>query len=109
MDLKDVISELHEVTDWFYLGMCLGIPTSVLQSIKQDYRDTDGRKREVFLRWMKLEEPKWSKIVRALREMGKKALANQIAQKHGKVSSIDTCSHSVWGVNLYYITVQDIG
>ena len=101
MDLKDVISELHEVTDWFYLGMCLGIPTSVLQSIKQDYRDTDGRKREVFLSWMNLEEPTWSKIVRALREMGKKALANQIAQKHGKVSSIDTCSHSVWGVNLY--------
>lgn len=89
MDLKDVLGELREVTDWFYLGMCLGIPIAKLQAIKQDYKHTDERKREVFLKWMEMEEPTWSKIVRVLREMGKKALANQIAQNHGKIFSMD--------------------
>ena len=89
MDLKDVLSELHEVTDWFYLGMCLGIPIATLQAVKKDYKHTDVRKREVFLKWMEIEEPTWSKIVRVLREMGKRALANRIAQNHGNIFSMD--------------------
>ena len=81
--LKDVVSELQEVTDWYYLGLCLGVPFTELQSIKQDYWHIEERKREVLLAWSDKEKPTWLKVVNVLVEMRKMPLAQQIAQKYG--------------------------
>ena len=81
--LKDLVSELQEVTDWYYLGLCLGVPFTELQSLKQDYRHIEERKREVFLAWSDKEKPTWVKVVNVLVEMRKISLAQQIAQKYG--------------------------
>ena len=81
--LKDLVSELQDVIDWYYLGMCLGIPLAKLQSIKQDYRHIEERKREVLLAWSDKEKPTWVKVVNALVDMRKMSLAQQIAQKYG--------------------------
>ena len=81
--LKDLVSELQEVTDWYYLGLCLGVPFTELQSIKQDYWHIEERKREVLLAWSEQETPTWVKVVNVLVEMKKMPLAQQIAQKYG--------------------------
>ena len=81
--LKDLVSELQDVTDWYYLGLCLGISLLKLQSIKQDYRHIEERKREVLLAWSDKEKPTWVKVVNALMDMRKMSLAQQIAQKYG--------------------------
>ena len=82
--LKDLVGELQDVTDWYYLGLCLGIPLAKLQSIKQDYRHIEERKREVLLAWSDKEKPTWVKVVNVLMDMRKMSLAQQIAQKYGK-------------------------
>ena len=82
--LKDLVSELQDVTDWYYLGLCLEIPLAKLQSIKQEYRHIEERKREVLLAWSDKEKPTWVKVVNVLMDMRKMSLAQQIAQKYGK-------------------------
>ena len=82
--LKDLVGELQDVTDWYYLGLCLGIPLAKLQSIKQDYRHIEERKREVLLAWSDKEKPTWVKVVNVLMDMRKMSLAQQLAQKYGK-------------------------
>ena len=82
-NLKDLVCELQEVTDWFHLGICLGILLAKLQSIKRDYRHIDERRREVLLAWRDNEKPTWSKLVGALVEMRNMSLAYQIAGKYG--------------------------
>ena len=82
-NLKDLVSELQEVTDWFHLGICLGILLAKLQSIKRDYRHIDERRREVLLAWRDNEKPTWPKLVSALVDMRNISLAYQIAGKYG--------------------------
>ena len=84
-----MVSELQEVTDWYYLGLCLGVPFTTLQSIKQDYRLIEERKREVLLAWSEQETPTWVKVVNVLVEMKKMPLAQQIAQKYGNCCCVD--------------------
>lgn len=72
------------MTDWYLLGLCLGLSESQLREIKQDHRMNDERRREVLATWERQEKPTWSKVVHALREMGKhQVLASQIAEIHG--------------------------
>jgi len=83
-ELKDLINELEEVTDWFLLGLCLGLFESQLEVIKQDHKTNDERRREVLATWARQEKPTWSKVVCALMEMGDhQVLASQIAEKYG--------------------------
>ena len=84
--LKDLINELQDVIDWFYLGMCLKVPIPTLLTIKQDLRNTDECRIKMLTAWMNQEEePAWSKIVAALHEMKKTALAEQISSKFGRL------------------------
>ena len=72
------------MTDWYLLGLCLGLSESQLQEIKQDCRMNDERRREVLATWERQEKPTWSKVVSALREMGDhQVLASYIAGKYG--------------------------
>lgn len=83
-ELKDLINELQEVTDWYLLGLCLGLSESRLQEIKQDHRTNDEWRREVLATWARQEKPTWSKVVSALMEMGgHQVLASQIAEIYG--------------------------
>ena len=83
-ELKDLINELEKVTDWFLLGLCLGLFESQLEVIKQDHKTNDERRQEVLATWARQEKPTWSKVVCALMEMGDhQVLASQIAEKYG--------------------------
>ena len=92
-ELKDLINELQEVTDWYLLGLCLGLTESRLREIEQDQRRNDERRREVLATWARQEKPTWSKVVHTLMEMGgHQVLASQIAEIYGNFLKYETCA-----------------
>ena len=77
------------MTDWFFLGLCLGLSESQLKVIKRDCRTNDERRREVLVTWARQEKPTWSKVIHALMEMGgHQVLASQIATIYGNFSTV---------------------
>ena len=78
------MNELKEVTDWFALGVYLGLDEFILKSVQEDCVRTDDCRREMLGKWMKEQEATWSKVVHALVEMKMYPLAVQIASKYSK-------------------------
>ena len=79
--------ELHEVSEWFSLGIHLDIPPAELDNIKYNItlRSPQEFRAEMFSVWMKkLPEPSWSRVVKALMKIGRESLAQKIALKYGK-------------------------
>ena len=83
--MKDLHSELQEVTDWFTLGVYLDVPTPLLVAIRNDYTDTDQCRVEMLIAWSKQEMPTWPRVVHALGEMGMTELAIALAEKYGRI------------------------
>ena len=87
--VKLLDQELQEVSDWFGLGLYLDIPPDELHTIKYEptLRRIQDFRTEMFSAWMKkLPEPSWSRVVKALMEIGREKLARKIALKYGKNS-----------------------
>ena len=82
--LKDLVNELQEVTDWFALGVYLGLEMSTLASVRTDCMGVDESRRSMLGIWMREQEATWSKVVHALVEMKMYHLAVQIASKYSK-------------------------
>ena len=93
--MKDLLSELQEVTDWFKFGVCVGVQEWNLEAIKQDYEDTKECRREMLIIWMKKEVVTWSKVVRALAEIGMHRRALEIASKYGMCHTHEVLFHSI--------------
>ena len=77
--------ELSTVTDWYKLGMKLGVPDHKLDEIQRNHPH-DGVSRwrdEVLSLWLRLTpNASWMNVIRALQRMGEKALAEKIRHKH---------------------------
>ena len=91
--MKDLLSELQEVTDWFNFGVCVGVHEHNLEAISHDYEDTEECKREMLIIWMKKEVATWSKVIRALAEIGMHRLALAIASKYGMCHTHEVLFH----------------
>lgn len=107
--MMDLIRELEEVTEWDYLGTCLGLPEPTLQTIRRDHRNTENRRREVLMVWAKIKVPTWRRVVRALLEMGMEVLAKRISEKYGKYSPQDFTDISLYAdvkASLLYIYIH---
>jgi len=78
--------ELHEVSEWFGLGLHLGVPVADLQAI--EYNPTlrsipQFRTEMLIARMRKLPELSWSHTVLALMAVGRESLAQKITLKYG--------------------------
>ena len=82
--LKDLVNELQEVTDWFALGVYLGLEMSTLESVRADSMGIDEGRRSMLGIWMREQEATWSKVVDALVQMKLYYIAVQIASKYSK-------------------------
>ena len=84
--MKNLSFELSTVSEWFQLGIKLGILPSHLRQIEQEVpADTFRRKIEVMDLWLKNDlGASWSHIVTALREMGDMTTAERIKLKYVK-------------------------
>ena len=83
--MEDLLGELQKVTDWFTLGVWLGVPTPLLKAISKDYTDTNRCILEMLITWSKQEVLTWPRVVYALGEMGMTELALALAEKYGRV------------------------
>ena len=89
--MRLLTEELHEVFEWFSLGLHLDIPPPELYGIKHDptIRSTEGFRTEMLSRWMtKLPKPSWYRVVKALMEIGRETLAHKISLKYGKATRL---------------------
>ena len=82
--------DLHEVSDWFSLGLHLDIPPAKLYDIKHDLtlRSTQEFRTEMLSVWMKKSGASWPHVVTGLMIIGREALAHKIALKYGKTVEI---------------------
>ena len=90
MTLAQLTKDLHEVSDWFSLGLHLGVPPAKLYDIKHDLtlRSTQELRTEMLSVWMKKSGASWPRVVTALMVIGREALAHKIALKYGKTVEI---------------------
>ena len=80
--------ELHEVSEWFGLGLHLGVSEAELRAI--EYNPTlrsipQFRMEMLAARMRKLPELSWSHTVLALMAVGRGTEAQKIALKYGKI------------------------
>ena len=106
--LAQLSLELQEVSDWFGLGLYLGLPPAELHTISYEptLRCIKDRRMEMLLVWTrKLPGPSWSRVVTALMVIGRETLAYKIALKYGK-SFAEIFSCPWWEMILSLYTLQ---
>ena len=81
--LKEVANALKEVSEWYQLGLQLGLTASKLKTIESnDPHDAEHCKSEVLLWWLQnATEHSWKKIAEALDKMEYKDLAEELEKK----------------------------
>ena len=73
---------MGEVTEWFQLGVQLGVPVFKLKAIEHDYFQNQRRKVEVLDFWChNTPEVSWIELAKAVEEMGCKVLAERLRRK----------------------------
>ena len=83
--LKNLVTELDDVVDWFKLGILLDISPSKLKKIRADHRETDACKTEMLVMWMEqTRNASWTTVVSALPSIGMETLAQNVAAKYGE-------------------------
>ena len=86
--LLAVKEELGEFSEWYDLGLHLGLSPDSLDVIKEDERMTKGRVRAVLLKWLRKEydvqqhgSPSWNTLALAVKPINR-ALALIIKNRH---------------------------
>ena len=85
--MKQLDLELHEVSEWYHLGLYVGLSAPELDSIKSDLtlrRPAEFRTKVLSTWTEKLPGPSWSCVVQAVADIGRESLAQKIALKYGK-------------------------
>ena len=83
-DVSAAIDELSSITDWKTLGEELKVPQEDLEAIDHDNRKIEHKRKETIRKWFSnTERPYWETVVRVLKKMKEKNLANKIAERSG--------------------------
>ena len=88
-DIRNLSNALKEVCNWYQLGIQLGVPTSELRKVEDEYQRSDRRKSETLDTWLQqTPSASWSDVVSALQQMGENTVAESVRQKYiGGVTS----------------------
>ena len=89
LDVPKLFSALRDVSDWYQLGIILGILPARLRKIEENYRGNDRRKTETLDTWLQqTPNASWSDVVSALHQMGENTVAESVQQQYiGAVAS----------------------
>ena len=93
--LMDVIQTLKDnyfsTSKWIDLGLSLGLYYPTLKDIDAQYKDINDCLRECLAKWLNKEDnvekkgvPSWTSLIKGLRTMGDKALAEKIEELYCK-------------------------
>ena len=102
LKLQRVVIAVKDVTEWYELGLQLGLPDSALRLVAA-HPDIMGHKRTMLSEWLQYDpEASWEKLAGALTTIGKNVIAANIrshfvraATTHGLEVSTDddkTCN-----------------
>ena len=84
LNVKNLFSELTKVTDWYQLGVYLGLQTHKLDKIQQDHAH-QGNERQMLVMlglWLRrTQNATWDSVVSALEQMGENSVVDSIRQK----------------------------
>ena len=74
-----IYREISDVSDWFSLGMELGLPRHTLSSIECDYNRLTRRIQAVIAAWLRCDTTaSWSKLAQAVEAMDHRDIAERI-------------------------------
>ena len=77
-----VIAVKDVITEWYDLGLHLGLPDSILRLINSS-PDIEGHLRMMLSKWLDYDpEASWNKLAKALSTMEKNAIAANIRSKY---------------------------
>ena len=83
-ELRVLVNELRTVSQWYLLGIYLGLLPSALDSIKKNlYADTKECCTHMLIEWQRCVIPTWTAVVKALVGIGRERLASHLATKYG--------------------------
>ena len=83
-ELKDL--QNLEISDWFGLGLKLGLSEGDLEVIRDDFhQNAKAQKREMFSRWLRTSAtPSYKELIKALKQEGDISVADALEKKFGK-------------------------
>ena len=83
-DLIHVLHSVEPVSDWFSLGLALGLPRSSLKRVKEDENSVTSRLRETVSLWLDTGDASWKSLVQALLDplVNKRDIAQSICERH---------------------------
>ena len=82
MEVNVLCEELSAVSDWYRLGLKLGVPDYKLDEIQRNHSSSRW-KIETLKLWLQLNpNASWMSVVRALQRMEENTLAKMIQQKY---------------------------
>ena len=82
-----VIAVKDVITEWYDLGLQLGLPDSTLKLIASN-PDVEGRLRMMLSKWLEYDtQASWHKLANALNTMGKNVVAANIRSKYLRAST----------------------
>ena len=82
MEVNVLCEELSAVSDWYRLGLKLGVPDYKLDEIQRNHSSSRW-KIETLKLWLQLNpNASWMSVVRALQRMEENTLAKMIRQKY---------------------------
>ena len=85
LDVQYLSSELQSVTNWYQLGIHLGLETHELDMVQMDYahQGNDRQRLQMLDLWLqRTPNATWENVVRALELIGRNRVAENIRQKH---------------------------
>ena len=89
ISISDIQNELSDVTEWYPLGLELGVPPGKLKQIEKNHHgDTERCKLEMIDFWLhNTGNPSWGELAKALQKIGGRArLVQSLLQKEGESS-----------------------
>ena len=112
MTLEELVVELEPVTNWFVLGLHLGVPVDELRSIQSEHMSTEYSRIKMLAIFLESAATKatWLEIVIGLTTIGELQLARAIASKYGKIMIHYVMYMLVYmyrGMQLFYIHIDN--
>ena len=81
LELKDVVIAVKDVTEWYDLGLQLGLPDATLASIAR-HPDVAGHQRMMLSTWLQFDTgASWEKLAAALAVIGKNVIAENVRRQ----------------------------
>ena len=85
-DIATLCNELTSISDWFTLGLNLGVKLHQLHEIHSKYFQVEGLgacRRESLVLWLRrTPSASWRDVVRVLQRMGENTVAGRIERKY---------------------------